>query len=129
MTADEDMQAFVRGYSAPSAVQLDSFMLNQPLPGEPGNVYNVFIWESYEGRSADMMTKAMDAAIHQADGVSIAINVDQLGRLHYVMSFDSWADWGKLQDAPSTKWTDFVGNSSESARQGRTNILARQLPR
>ena len=130
--ADADMQAFVQGYSTnPSAVQLDSFMLNQPLPGEPGNVYNVFIWESYEGRSADMMTKAMEAAaIHQADGVSIAVNVDQLGRLHYVMSFDSWADWGKLQDAPSAKWTAFMGEFQANP-PGKVvqTFLARQLPR
>ena len=72
--ADADMQAFVQGYSTnPSAVQLDSFMLNQPLPSAPGNVYNVFIWEAFEGRSVDMLNKAMEAAaIHQADGISIA---------------------------------------------------------
>ena len=44
VAADADIQAFIQGYSTnPSAMQLDSFMLNQPLPGEPGNVYNVFI--------------------------------------------------------------------------------------
>jgi len=129
--ADADMQAFVQGYSTnPSAVQLDSFMLNQPLPSAPGNVYNVFIWEAYEGRSVDMLNKAMEAAaIHQADGVSIAVNVDQLGRLHYVMSFDSWADWGKLQDAPSAKWTAFMGDfQSNPAGEIVQTFLARQLP-
>ena len=129
--ADADMQAFVQDYStSPSAVQLDSFMLNQPLPGAPGNVYNVFIWEAYEGRSVDMLNKAMEAAaIHQADGVSIAVNVDQLGRLHYVMSFDSWADWGKLQDTPSAEWTAFMGDfQSNPASKIVQTFLARQLP-
>jgi hypothetical protein len=129
--ADADMQAFVQDYStSPSAVQLDSFMLNQPLPGAPGNVYNVFIWEAYEGRSVDMLNKAMEAAaIHQADGVSIAVNVDQLGRLHYVMSFDSWADWGKLQDTPSAEWTAFMGDfQSNPAGKIVQTFLARQLP-
>ena len=129
--ADADMQAFVQDYSAsPSAVQLDSFMLNQPLPGAPGKVYNVFIWEAYEGRSVDMLNKAMEAAaIHQADGVSIAVNVDQLSRLHYVMSFDSWADWGKLQDAPSAEWTAFMGDfQSNPAGKIVQTFLARQLP-
>ena len=129
--ADADMQAFVQGYSTnPSAVQLDSFMLNQPLPSAPGSVYNVFIWEAYEGRSVDMLNKAMEAAaIHQADGVSIAVNVDQLGRLHYVMSFDNWADWGKLQDAPSAKWTAFMSDfQSDPTGKIVQTFLARQLP-
>ena len=129
--ADADMQAFVQGYSTnPSAVQLDSFMLNQPLPSAPGSVYNVFIWEAYEGRSVDMLNKAMEAAaIHQADGVSIAVNVDQLGRLHYVMSFDNWADWGKLQDAPSAKWTAFMSDfQSDPTGKIVQTFLAKQLP-
>ena len=74
--------------------------------------------------------KAMEAAaIQQADGVSIAINVDQLGRLHYVMSFDSWADWGKLQDTPSPKWTAFMGKFQANP-PGKVvqTFLARQLP-
>ena len=109
--ADPEMRAFIAEYTAnPRATMVESFMLEQPIPGAPGAVYNVFVWEAYEGRSAELMTKAVEASdIHKKAGAGIAVNVDQLGRMHYVMSFDSWSAWGKFQDAPTAEWAAFMG--------------------
>ena len=69
------------------------------------------------------------SAIHTKDGANVAINLDQKGRLHYVMSFDNWADWGKLQDAPSAKWTAFMSDfQSDPTGKIVQTFLARQLP-
>jgi hypothetical protein len=71
-------------------------------------VYQVFVWEPYNGRSAELFEIATEAStIHAKSGAGIAINIDQLGRMHYVMSFDSWSQWGKFQDNPSAEWTTF----------------------
>jgi hypothetical protein len=107
--ADPAMQAFIADYTKnPSATQLESFMLDEPLSGVPGNVYQVFVWEPLSGRSAELFAKATEASkIHAKSGARIAINADQLGRMHYVMSFDSWSQWGKFQDNPSAAWTVF----------------------
>lgn len=108
---NDEMQAFIASYTnQPSAVQLESYMLNSPLAGAPGNVYNVFVWEAFEGRSSELMEKAMQGSqIHSKAGANISIGLDQLGRVHYVMSFDSWTDWGKFQDTPSAEWAEFMG--------------------
>ena len=59
----------------------------------------------------------------------MAVNVYQLGRLHYVLSFVSWADCGKLQDTPSAEWTAFMGDfQSNPAGKIVQTFLARQLP-
>ena len=108
-SSNADMQSFIAGYTAkPSAKMLKSFMLNEPLSGVPGAVYQVFVWQAYEGRSEELMAKAIEASkLHLEAGAGIGINVDQLGRLHYVMSFDSWSLWGKFQDSPTPEWTSY----------------------
>ena len=94
------MQQFVAAYTnSPSATQVESFMLDEPLSGVPGAVYNVFVWQPYEGRMAELFAQAAKAsAIHKKAGAGIAINRDQLGRMHYVMSFDDWADMAAFGD-------------------------------
>jgi hypothetical protein len=109
---DAEMQQFVAAYTnSPSATQVESFMLDEPLSGVPGAVYNVFVWQPYEGRMAELFAQAAKAsAIHKKAGAGIAINRDQLGRMHYVMSFDSWTKWGEFQDNPTADWAEFMSS-------------------
>jgi len=115
-TASPEMQAFIAGYTKnPSATQVKSFMLDEPLSGIPGAVYQVFVWQPYNGRSAELFAKANEASkIHAKAGAGIAINMDQLGRMHYVMSFDNWSQWGKFQDNPTSDWTTFWASFQEN---------------
>lgn len=125
------MQSFVAKISAaPPATQIESFMLNQPLPAPPGGVYNVFVWEVFPGRGAQMMEAAMQAsAIHTKDGANVAINLDQKGRLHYVMSFDNWQQWGAFQDNPSKAWQSFFSEfNADPAGKVVQTYMARQVP-
>ena len=75
----------------------------------PSKVYQVFVWEAYPGRNAEMMAAASTAQpLHEKLGASVGINTDQMGRLHYLMSFDTWADWARFQDAaPSDEVASF----------------------
>ena len=103
MAESKEMQDFIRSYTVnPAAHQIESFMLDQPLSNIPRHVYNVFVWQPFEGRSVELLETALKAAaIHKKDGASVAVNTDQLGRVHYVMAFDSWEEWGAFQDSPS----------------------------
>ena len=129
--SDPEMQSFIADYTKnPSATQLKSFMLDEPLPGVPGSVYQVFVWEPYNGRSAELFRKATEASkIHAKSGAEVAINMDQLGRMHYVMSFDSWSQWGKFQDNPSTAWTTFWASFQDNP-PGKVieTYMANQIP-
>jgi hypothetical protein len=84
--------------AAPSAELEDNYMLNVPSPGAVGSVYEVFIWDPAPGRGSELIQSGMQAeAIHEKSGADVAINVDRLGRMHYVMSFDSWEAWAKFE--------------------------------
>ena len=82
---------------------------HQVAAGEVGDVLQVFIWESQPGRTAETIEAAMGAkAIHEKAGASVSITVDQLGRMHYVMQFDSWEEWGKFQDTPNPEFATYM---------------------
>lgn len=93
-------------------------------------MYQVFIWEPYNGRSAELFRKATEASkIHAKSGAEVAINMDQLGRMHYVMSFDSGSQWGEFQDNPSTAWTTFWASLQDNP-PGKVieTYMANQIP-
>lgn len=84
----------------------------------PSKVYQVFVWEAFPGRRAQMIDSATTAQpLHEKLGASVGINMDQMGRLHYLMSFDTWAEWAKFQDTGSsdevsTFFAEFYSNPS-----------------
>ena len=114
LEASKEWQTFwSRVSQSPSAELQDQYMLEQPSPGAPGKVYQVFIWDAHPGRTADTIERAMGAkAIHEKGGAGVGINVDPFGRVHYVMSFDSWSDWGKFQDAPNDEFQAYMAQIS-----------------
>jgi hypothetical protein len=99
----------------PSADLEDQYMMNSPVPGKAGAVYQVFIWEPVMGRVGDVYQSAMEAkAIHEKAGARVAINIDQLQNVHYVMSYDSWDAWAKLQDTPDPVFQAFMDKQREN---------------
>ena len=113
--ASKEWIAFMQKISsAPSAELEDHYMLNAPVPGKVGAVYQVFIWEPAMGRGSDVYKSAMQAkAIHEKAGARVAINIDQLQRLHYVMSYDGWNAWAKMQDTPNPEFQAFMQKQGE----------------
>lgn len=101
----------------PSAELEDHYLLNSPSPsdGGAGNVYQVFIWEPVLGRGDSLVSSAIQAkAIHEKSGAKVSINVDQLGNMHYVMSFDSWDSWAKFSDTPNSDFQAFMQKQSQN---------------
>jgi glutathione S-transferase len=74
----------------------------------------VDIWEALPGKNARMFQAALEVkVIHEKLGAKIWVAGDQLGRLHYVSTFPSWADWAKFgaaaaQSKELTDWWDKV---------------------
>ncbi|MEQ9005135.1 MAG: hypothetical protein RIE74_16360 [Pseudomonadales bacterium] len=128
LDASADWAAFIQRINAdPSATREDVYMLNQPVSGGVGQVYQVNIWTSNPGRNADTMARAMEArALHEKAGVKVAINVDQLGRLHYVASFESWADWAKFQDTPNPDFEAMMTRFSKDPSATLTKVYTAQ---
>lgn len=131
MAASAEMQAFVAKIQTdPPARQVENFLLNQPLEAVPNQVYSVLVFEPMPGRFGELMQAAMKASeIHTKDGATVGINVDQVGNMHYVMSFESWAAWGAFRDNRSAEWTAFnAAYLSDPSGKLVTNYLARRLP-
>lgn len=112
LDASEEWAAFLQKIGqAPSAVPTDVYMMDQLATAEPGNVYQVSIWRSFPGQGAKTVETATGAKpIHEKLGAAVEINVDQLGRLHYVQSFASWEAWGAYQAkvAASEEWQNYI---------------------
>ena len=82
-----------------------------------GAVYQVFIFEPVLGRGSDFFQTAMQAkAIHEKSGARVSIKVDQLQKLHYVMSYDSWDDWAKMQDIPNPEFQAFMKKQGQDPK-------------
>ena len=118
LRASKEWAAFLEKINKnPSAVLEDNYMMNTPVPGKVGAVYQVFIFEPVMGRGNDLFQSAMQAkAIHEKAGASVSINIDQLRKLHYVMSYDSWDDWGKMQDTPNPDFQAFMKKQGEDPK-------------
>ena len=93
--------AFIAKWNAdPAAELVENYLLNTPIAGDDGDVYQVFIWEAIPGRGPGMFQAAVEAkALHEKGGAAVTIHVDQMNLMHYVMNFASWEAWAKFQDA------------------------------
>ncbi len=105
-----DWTAFMEKINAkPSAKQWASLRMDVVVPGEIGDVAEVFIWEPIDGRINEAIGTATAAkAIHEKAGAKVSVNVDRLNRVHYVMSFDNLEAWAKFQDTPNEEFSKFM---------------------
>jgi hypothetical protein len=68
----------------------------------------VFIWQPRDGRIGDVIESATEAkAIHEKAGARVSIITDQMNRMHYVMNYDDWNHWAKVQDTPNEAFAEF----------------------
>ena len=111
--------AFLGKISAtPSAELEDQYLLNTvaAAAGELGPVFQVFIWEPELGRGNDLFQAAVQAKpIHEKAGAQVTVLADEIGRLFYLMSFESWETWGKFSDTPNPEFQSFLAKVNEDA--------------
>ena len=110
LQASEEWAAWgQRAGANPGSEQVENYLLDV-LPGasDGGNAYQVFIWQPRDGRVNDVIESATEAkAIHEKAGARVAINVDQMNRVHYVMNYDDLSHWAKNQDTPNQEFAEF----------------------
>lgn len=114
--ASKEAVAFNQKIAAyPSAELEDQYLLNVPSAGGVGAVYQVFIWEPLPGRTGQLIQSGMQAeAILEKSGADIAINVDQLNRMHFIISFDTWDAWAKFSDTPNEEFQEFMATQGQN---------------
>ncbi len=110
LAKNPEWTAFVAKWNAaPSAVLMENYLLNTPVSGGEGDVYQVFIWEAEPGRGSDLLKAALEAkVIHEKDGAAVTIHLDQMSHMHYVMNFASWDKWAAFQDDEHPEFQAFM---------------------
>jgi hypothetical protein len=110
-TSTEWQQFWQRISEDPTAELAHVFMINNPVVAEPKPVSLVYSWDVLPGNTAAFVAISQAALpIHERLGASIGINIDELGDVHYEMTFDSWEAWGRFQAKSATdqEWTAFL---------------------
>lgn len=112
---NEAWTSFIARWNAdPSAELIENYLLNTPVAGDDGDVYQVFIWQAELGRGSDMLQAGVQAkALHEKDGAAVTIHLDQMNRMHYVMNFANWDAWAKFQDADHPEFQAFMQKLQE----------------
>jgi hypothetical protein len=84
-------------------------------------ILEVYDWKANPGMGQQMFeTMAGAKRIHETLGVRVdvyGLQVGSDGSVHYVMRFDSMADWGSKKDAiaSSAEWMEFYAEAGKTA--------------
>jgi hypothetical protein len=113
-----EMQALIEKFQAdPPARQVESFHVFTPMAAEVRGVSVVYSWDVLPGRTQDFLESAQQAAAIQSKlGASVGMHIDDLGDVHYEVTFDSWAAWGRYDAAlaASEEWNAFFSDAMEN---------------
>ena len=113
----------------PSAELEDQYFLNVASPGGAGAYYRVFIWEPKPGQTGAVVQSSMQAEkMHEKAGADVAILVDQLGRVHYVTSFDSWDAMAKFFDTPNPEFQAFMQEQNKNPNARMVKVYTAGAP-
>jgi hypothetical protein len=120
--ASAEWQSFWQKYSVanPNSTNIATFHLNVPVAAKTQAVTMVYSWDvRYEVPGAFdtfMATAQKSIALHTALGASAGVNVDEIGNVHYELSFESWAAWAKFSAAldASQEWADLLKDAYQN---------------
>lgn len=107
---------WTKALSNPAAELIETLHVNNPNPAEIKPVAIIYRWDVDPGKTQEMIARATEAiSIHNALGASASVNIDDIGDVHYEMTFDSWAAWGKFSAASqeSEAWANFQAKYSQ----------------
>ena len=119
LDASEAWQKFGAKLGKESAATREAtYMLNSVSAGGAGEVYQVNVWKPAQlGGTQALVATALEAEkIHEKAGADVAVLVDQMGLMHYVVSFDSWAEWAKFADTPNPEFQEFMRRAAEDPK-------------
>ena len=116
--ASEEWQSLWQSFGTDPAAELArTFMINNPVVADAKPVSLVYSWDVAPGRTSDFLANAQEAmAIHERLGASVGINIDELGDVHYEMTFDSWEAWGAFmaKSASDKELADFFARVNQN---------------
>jgi hypothetical protein len=78
--------------------------------GASASVTELHQWQPKPGRYADFMNGATEArTIHEKLGATVYIGTNQMGVVHYALTFPDWGAWGEFSDklVASKEWMEF----------------------
>lgn len=113
LRASKDWAALIAKFDVPNpnSTQIGSWYLDTPVVAKTQAVGLVYSWDIRNdvpgAFDSFMATAQQSVAIHSALGASPGINIDELGNVHYELSFDSWTSWAKFNAAlqKNAEWT------------------------
>jgi len=118
MNSSQEWQVFWQKISAEGAAELiQTFTLNNPVVAEAKPVSMVYSWDVDAGRTPDFISVCEGAMpIHKRLGASPGINIDELGDVHYELTFDSWEAWGNfaMKSATDEEWNAYFAKANEN---------------
>ncbi len=125
--ASKEVAAFNAKLGAdPSATNVNTLFLDQPLLAKVTPVTVVYHWEIDTGKTGAFVALAQEAAGIQAKlGASPGINVDDVGDVWYETAFDSWAAWAAFEAAAakSKEWSDFLARANKDPIAHLTRVI------
>ena len=117
LAASAEWQAFIAKFEAdPSGKQVNTFHVFSPVVAETKAVSIVYSWDVFQGRTNEFLTSAQEAAAIQTKlGASVGMHIDDLGDVHYEVTFDSWEAWARWDTAManSEEWGTFWSATNE----------------
>lgn len=126
MAGNKEWQAFwQRVNAAPTGELLRSYLIDNPVVAKAQAASMVYSWDVDPGQTGAFVALCEEARkIHERLGASIGINVDELGDVHYEMTFESWEAWGKYQirAAADEEWNQFWARTSQQPRAELTKV-------
>ncbi len=126
--ASEDFAALMNkaAQADKAATMLVAYNMTVALgSGVGGKVLMVFQYLPNPGRIGDVIAKMGEAkVIHEKLGVSVSVNVDEVGLAHYVINFDNWEAEGKFADslAGNEEWEAFQASLAEDPSAQLKNV-------
>ncbi len=116
MALNKEWQSFWQRAGEEATAELDrTFMLNVPIVAKAPPVHRVFRWDVPQGQSENFVALCLESQkIHERLGASAGVNIDEIGNVHYELSFENWAAYGEFSEklAVDAEWQAFFSNAN-----------------
>ena len=113
--SNEAWQSFWQRVNKVGTAEISAtYMLDMVTVAETQPASVVYSWDVDQGKTQDFVALTqLSKKMHERMGASIGILVDELGDVHYEMTFPSWEAWGKFQEkaASDKEWQAFYAET------------------
>ena len=116
--SNEAWQSFWQRVNKVATAEISAtYMVNMVTVAESQPASLVYSWDVDQGKTSDFVALSQKSkTMHERMGASIGIHVDELGDVHYLMTFPSWEAWGNFQAKAATddEWQTFYAETGKN---------------